>query len=137
MKGDLKMNKVATSQERLAELFDSLNKRDVSIADELGVSKQAISAWRSGDRSPKKSMLEKIAGLYSASIPWLLGYDVPRTPSSESTPASSGLDPWDYREEVRRDPMRGTLFSAARKVRTEDLELAIAFLNKLAGDEDE
>ena len=68
--------KVATNQERLNELFDSDSRNDSSIAAELGVSKQTISAWRSGFRSPKKTMLDKISDLYHVSIEWLMGYDV-------------------------------------------------------------
>lgn len=73
--------KVATSQERLNELFDSDSRNDSAIADELGVSKQAISAWRSGSRSPKKPMLVKICELYHVSIEWLMGFDVDRSSS--------------------------------------------------------
>ena len=73
--------KVATSQERLNELFDSDSRNDSAIADELGVSKQTISAWRSGSRSPKKPMLIKICELYHVSIEWLMGFDVDRSSS--------------------------------------------------------
>ena len=70
--------KVATNQERLNELFDSDSRSLTSIAEELGVTKQAVSMWRSGVRSPKKSVLVKIAQLYNVSIEWLMGFDVPK-----------------------------------------------------------
>ena len=70
--------KVATNQERLVELFDADGRNDNVIAEELGVSKQAISTWRNGTRSPKKSVLIKIADMYNVDIAWLMGYDVPK-----------------------------------------------------------
>ena len=67
---------LASIQDRLNELFDSDSRNDTAIAALLGVSKQAISAWRSGTRSPKKSVLIKISELYNVSIEWLMGFDV-------------------------------------------------------------
>ena len=67
--------KVSTCQERLNELFNSDSRNDTAIADELGVSKQTVSAWRNGSRSPKKPMLIKLAVMYHVSIEWLMGFD--------------------------------------------------------------
>ena len=71
------MAKEATNQERLNELFDVDPRSDNAIAHSLGVSKQTISAWRNGTRSPKRSMVEKIAEYYNCSIEWLYGWDMP------------------------------------------------------------
>lgn len=71
--------KVANNQDRLNELFDSDSRNDSSIAAELGVSKQTISAWRNGSRSPKKSMLIKISEMYNVSIEWLMGFDAEKS----------------------------------------------------------
>ena len=71
------MAKVATNQERLNELFDADPRNDVAIAHSLGVSKQTISAWRNGTRSPKRSMVAKIAEYYNCSVEWLFGWDMP------------------------------------------------------------
>lgn len=68
--------KIATSQDRLNELFDSDSRSDTAIASELGISKQTVSAWRNGTRSPKKQMIIKIAEIYHVSIEWLMGFDV-------------------------------------------------------------
>ena len=68
--------KVATSVERLNKLFDSDPQSDTAIAEKLHVSKQTISSWRSGRRSPKKSVLIQIAEMYGVGIEWLMGYDV-------------------------------------------------------------
>lgn len=71
--------KIATNQERLNELFDADPRNDTAIAAELGVSKQTISMWRHGTRSPKKSVLLQISKVYNVSIEWLMGFDVERS----------------------------------------------------------
>lgn len=87
--------KVTTNQDRLIELFDSDPRNDTAIATQLNVSKQALSAWRKGTRSPKKSVLVDIANLYGVSIEWLMGFDVPKNarapvePVPESDPEIS------------------------------------------------
>lgn len=73
--------KIATNQDRLNELFDSDARTDTAIAAELNVSKQAISAWRNGTRSPKKTILVRIAEMYHVSIEWLMGFDVEKNPA--------------------------------------------------------
>ena len=70
--------KITTNQERLNELFASDPRSLTDIAKELGVSKQAISMYKNGTRSPKKSVLIKIAKLYNVNIEWLMGFDVDR-----------------------------------------------------------
>ena len=74
--------KVATSVERLNDLFDVDPRNDSAIAEDLNVSKQTLSAWRKGRRSPKKSVLIKISELYNVSIEWLLGFDVEKVMDS-------------------------------------------------------
>ena len=70
--------KITTNQDRLCELFDADPRNDTAIASELNVSKQALSAWRNGTRSPKKPVLIKIAQMYNVSLEWLMGFDVPK-----------------------------------------------------------
>jgi len=78
--------KIATSQQRLNELFDSDPRNDTAIAADLGVAKQTLSAWRSGTRSPKKTVLIRIAETFHVSLEWLMGFDVNRDGKSENEP---------------------------------------------------
>lgn len=78
--------KVATNQERLIELFDSDPRNDTAIAGLLGVSKQTISMWRHGTRSPKKSVLLRICEIFNVSIEWLMGFDVDRNGTASEKP---------------------------------------------------
>lgn len=74
------MAKVATIVERLNELFNADPRNDSAIASSLGVSKQTVSAWKSGTRSPKRSAVKKIADYYGVSEEWLFGWDMDRPP---------------------------------------------------------
>lgn len=64
--------------ERLSVLLDEYNGNDSDIAKGLHVSKQTVSAWRSGSRSPKAPTVEAIARFFNVNIPWLMGMDVER-----------------------------------------------------------
>ena len=77
--------KIASSEERLNELFSADPRSDSAIAAELDVSKQALSAWRKGIRSPKKTVLLKISQIYNVSIDWLMGFDVPKIEENVKT----------------------------------------------------
>lgn len=70
------MLKVSTFQERISELLNSDPRSLTAISHELGVSKQTVSAWKLGVRSPKKSVLIRIAEVFNVKIEWLLGFDV-------------------------------------------------------------
>lgn len=82
-------NKVATFNERFNELVNDLvahGMQRTEIAKKLGVSKQTISAWATGERSPKRPTIAGISQAFDVSIAWLHGFDVPR---KRETPAST------------------------------------------------
>lgn len=43
-----------------------------------GISKQSVSSYLSGTRSPKTEFLKAVSDAYGVQIAWLLGYDVPK-----------------------------------------------------------
>ena len=71
------MAKPEVRTDRLNEVFENDPRSDTAIAEYFHVSKQSISAWRKGERSPKKSKLEEIARFYGKDIIWFFGFDVP------------------------------------------------------------
>ena len=115
------MAKVTSNQERLNQLFDADPRTDSAIGAALDVSKQTISAWRKGIRSPKRSMLVKIAAYYNVSIEWLLGWDLPAPDLSLSSAMLSDDEQTlvaAYRaadDRAREDAMR-TLLTHPRSV---------------------
>lgn len=69
--------KVATFEERIRALLGSLEDSDSEIGRKLGVSRQTVSAWKTGVRSPRGPMIEHIASVMKVSVKWLMGFDVP------------------------------------------------------------
>lgn len=68
--------KVATFKERFNELCENNPQNASRIADDLRVSRQTVSAWRSGYRSPKEPTIIAIAKHFHVTVPWLMGFDV-------------------------------------------------------------
>lgn len=121
------MAKVSTVTERLNQLFDSDPRSGSSIAEFLGVSKQTISAWKNGTRSPKRSMVKKIAEYYGVSQEWLFGWDMDRPSFILPDMASRELHPavvsiFDEAEKVRTEQQ-----SKLQKRRQEELQLIKIF----------
>lgn len=67
----------STFRDRLGFLCESIGLPDSEIAKGMDVSKQTLSAWRCGTRSPKRPTIESIARYFGVNVDWLLGFDVP------------------------------------------------------------
>ena len=64
---------MAEFKDRFSQLVDESMKSTTELAQDLNVSKQTISAWCTGARSPRRPVVEHIALHFNVSIPWLLG----------------------------------------------------------------
>lgn len=64
---------MATFQERFNILRADFQGNDSELAKVLGCSKQTISAWASGKRSPKFLTVKGIADYFNVSPLWLVG----------------------------------------------------------------
>ena len=58
---------------------------DTDLSRELKVSKQTISSWKVGRRSPKAPTILIIAQYFNVSVEWLMGFDVEKYGSSQKT----------------------------------------------------
>lgn len=70
--------KITDFVHRFCELLASSPLSDTEIALQLGVSKQTVSAWKTGSRSPKMPTIMHIASMFGVSESWLMGYAVER-----------------------------------------------------------
>lgn len=70
--------KVSTFRDRFTELVNSSPKSRTTIAREFNVAKQTISAWVTGQSSPRLPVVAALADYFDVSFEWLLGFDVPR-----------------------------------------------------------
>jgi len=68
--------KVSTFQERITELVNSSGRTQTAIASDFGVSKQTISAWVTGQNSPRLPIVYALSYYFEVSIEWLMGFDV-------------------------------------------------------------
>lgn len=67
---------ISTFSERLKQCLDmNPSLTATSLAEEIGLSKQAISMYISGDRKPKRPTVKVIADVLNVSEAWLMGYD--------------------------------------------------------------
>ena len=60
-----------TLREKLIVLRDRAGLSQMERADRLGVSRQAVSRWESGDTTPTMDKLKTLARIYGVSLDWL------------------------------------------------------------------
>ena len=60
-----------TLREKLIVSRDRAGLSQMELADRLGVSRQAVSRWESGDTTPTMDKLKTLAKIYGVSLDWL------------------------------------------------------------------
>ena len=73
-----KMERVATTAERLAIAMKDAGKKQIEVATATGLSHSTISRYLSGAVEPRQDATHKLAVLLNVSELWLWGYDVPK-----------------------------------------------------------
>lgn len=63
---------------RLREVVGKTKQADFIRSIGGGISKQSLSSYLSGVRSPKTEFLKSVSDAYGVQIAWLMGYDVPK-----------------------------------------------------------
>lgn len=69
--------KVSNFSERLAIALENNDMTSTELAQKIGMSKQAISTYATGLRSPKLPATRLIAETLNVDDMWIMGYDVP------------------------------------------------------------
>lgn len=62
-----------TLREKLIQLRDKAGVSQLTLADELGVTRQTVSRWESGRTVPSEKALQALAEYYQVSVAWLTG----------------------------------------------------------------
>lgn len=78
-----KMERVATTAERLKEAMQDAGKKQIDVARETGLSHSTVSRYLSGAVEPRQDATHKLAVLLGVSELWLWGYAVPKSRSAE------------------------------------------------------
>ena len=60
-----------TLREKLIVLRDKAGISQMALAHQIGVSRQAVSRWESGDTTPSTDKLKALAKIYDVSLDWL------------------------------------------------------------------
>lgn len=60
-----------TLREKLIVLRDKAGITQMALAHQLGVSRQAVTRWESGDTTPSMDKLKALAKIYGVSLDWL------------------------------------------------------------------
>lgn len=111
-------NKIVTTfKERFSDLLAESEYSMAEIAKFLGISKQAISTWKTGEHSPKPPTIETIARFFGVDIEWLCGFDVPRNQKEEPLPAKNLFRPHN-----QRIPLLGNIACGTPILAEENLE---------------
>ena len=75
-----------TLREKLIVLRDRAGLSQMELADRLGVSRQAVSRWESGDTTPTMDKLKSLAKIYGVSLDWLFGDTADGEPPEAAKP---------------------------------------------------
>lgn len=111
---------VTTFKERLSELCFASGQTDSDLAKDLGISKQTLSAWKCGTRSPKGPTIETIARYFGVPVDWLLGFDVPK---NEET--------YEKEKPIPEDELDNELISLLSDLTPEELVRVVDFVSGL------
>lgn len=76
----MEIPKVSTFSNRLSQALDERGLTVTALADQIGLSKQAISSYLTGDRKPGRIAVEALCKALEVDGCWLCGYDVPEFP---------------------------------------------------------
>ena len=122
---------VSDFNHRFVELADSLAESDSELAKRLGVSRQTISAWRNGSRSPHTPAIETVARKLGVSVAWLSGCDVPMYDETRED-----LRDRDRLEALHQNPRLGMLFDRQREMSESDIDMIYGLVDRILKERD-
>lgn len=118
----------------IIELLEKQNKKQKELTDYLGISKNALTDWKSGRIKSYTKHLPKIAEFFGVSVDYLLGVEKPHKPINNMlrTPEEEA-ELNEYLEALHNDPNLRMMFSLAKDAKKEDVEKAVAIIKTLLG----
>ena len=133
--------KVTTFRERFSELLGESDQSTADLAKALHVSRQTVSAWKTGERSPKEPTIIAVARYFRVDEMWLMGFDVEKESvawrKDETQPAGAlSRSDLDRLEALHRNPRLGMLFDRTSKMKPEDVEYMLRFADGILKDQD-
>ena len=111
--------------EKLRALRRRQKMTQADLAEQLGISKSAVSMYERGNREPELELLERMADLFEVSVSALLGRDEPLL--------NGDAELTEYLESLRDRPELRMLFSVTKNASREDVEAAVKIIEALRG----
>ena len=126
-----------TLREKLIVLRDKAGISQMALAHQLGVSRQAVSRWESGDATPSMDKLKALAKIYIVTLDWLCNdsdkNETMNEKPSEGEPRERGREPLVKKEKIKGNTYKLTIAIAVAIV---IMTLgAICFMDKNRRDE--
>ena len=118
-------------RERFCKLLEeekAAGKDQQKIADDLGVSKQTLTSWKNGSRSPRRPMLKQIAAYFGVSPLWLSGMREERDNFGEPFEQVSMIDmanQW-LLEDLTSTPKKQKLINIIRDASEDQIDLLLS-----------
>lgn len=118
---------------RFRQLLDICKENGVQqqeIADALGISKQALTSWKNGDRSPRLPMVRRVAEYFGVSVSYLTGIE-DKIPGQVSLLDFAGIsleggqEESEIKAQARKSAKRMQLESLIRNATEDQLDLLI------------
>lgn len=106
-------------------LCKTVGKSPNGVAKEIGLSSGTVTFWKNG-KIPKSETLKKIADYFGVTVDYLLGAE--KAPPAEADEADE-LN--EMLEELKTRPEMKLLFSLAKGATKEDVELAVAIIERM------
>lgn len=118
------------------ELRISKNLSQAELAEELKISKSAVSMYERGQRNPDFETLEIIADYFNVDMNYLLGKNQDNV---EKKNISSGYyldeEAAKMAQEIYENPDLRILFDTTRKAKAEDLKFIAEMVKRMSGDD--
>lgn len=80
--------------EKLIYLRKKAGYSQETLAEKLGVSRQAVSKWETGDSIPEVTKIPQLAALYHVTADWLLSEEAPADEGRDTPPAAEEAPPF-------------------------------------------
>lgn len=102
---------------KIASYRKNMNITQEALANQLGISNQAVSKWETEQSYPDVELLPKIADIFNITLDEL--FDREGVPVSKVSAGDNAVLPWED-----DDTLRAVLFVGRRLIQREDLDLA-------------
>ena len=117
---------MTTFRDRLKALRVQKGKSQRALAEDLNLSKSAISMYESGTREPDHETTERIADYFNVDVDYLLGRSNVTLRYTDDETVQIVTD------RLRRNPEYSVLFKASANVKPEDIDLVTKFIEKFS-----